>query len=303
MELHQLRYFLAVAKYRSFTRAAEEINVSQSSISTQVSKLESELGARLLERGARSVTLTAAGKEFIAYAADICEKEEKSRETMKQYGAPDKGLLRLGVFPGAERYEFFLQLNCFRQDFPRVAIDFYEAEGTVLVDMLVNGEIDAAFCGRPDVREGAVFHYLYHDRMSLIVPPGHRLAGRGSVSVADLNGETFILSEIGSLYMTAVEMIKEYFEERGAPSDVRFLACHNTSLLTNMGLVACGFGLSMCSAKAAENYRAIGCVALDFTPEIPREFGLAVVGKSMKQPFIRNFVNYFINGVGNRGRQ
>lgn len=71
MELHQLRYMMAVAKYQSFTRAAEEINISQSSLSTQISKLEAELGTKLFERGARLITLTRAGEEFLPFASEI----------------------------------------------------------------------------------------------------------------------------------------------------------------------------------------------------------------------------------------
>lgn len=195
MELHQLRYMMAVAEYQSFTKAAEEINVSQSSLSTQISKLEAELGTRLFERGSRSVSLTEAGKAFLPYATDICEKEEKSKESMRWFSAPDNGLLRLGSFPGAERYDFFSDLRKFKKEFPKVSIDFYEAEGTVLMDMLLNREIDAAFCGEPDVTEGACFYCLYEDRMALIVPSEHRLADKEAVSISDLKAKLlFFLS-------------------------------------------------------------------------------------------------------------
>ena len=292
MELHQLRYMMAVAKYQSFTQAAEEINISQSSLSTQISKLEAELGTKLFERGARLITLTRAGEEFLPFASEICDKEATSREHMKMFTAPDRGVIKFGVFPGTERYDFFPRLSEFAKRFPNISLDFYEAEGTVLVDMLKNNEITCAFCCAPDVCGDVKFFHLYTDEMVLIAPPDHKYAERGEISLEMLRGETFIFSEIGSLYTTVLGCVMNSLNNTGGDDGITLLKTHGTSLLTNMGMVAAGFGLSMCSEKAAKNYSAIGYRTLKLAPPIPRIFGIAVAQGNLSQPLVKNFINF-----------
>ena len=236
LELHQLRYMIAVAKYQSFTRAAEEINISQSSISTQISKLESELGIKLFERGMRLITLTHAGEEFLPFAREICEKEANSREHMKMFTEPDRGTIKFGVFPGTERYDFFHRLEEFTNAFPNISLDFYEGEGTVLVDMLKNNEITCAFCCAPDISGDVKFFHLYTDEMVLIVPPDHEYADKSEISLEMLRGETFIFSEIGSLYTTALGCVMNSLNNTRDDDGITLLKTHGTSLLTNMGL-------------------------------------------------------------------
>lgn len=295
MELHQLRYMIAVAKYQSFTRAAEEINISQSSLSTQINKLETELGIKLFERGARLTTLTRAGEEFLPFADEICEKEVTSREHMKMFSQPDQGVIKFGVFPGTERYDFFSRLSEFTMRFPNISLDFYEAEGTVLIDMLKNNEITCAFCCAPDVSGNVKFFHLYTDEMVLIVPPDYKHADGEEISLERLRGETFLFSEIGSLYTTALGCVMNALKDTKDKAGITLLKTHGTSLLTNMGLVAAGFGLSMCSEKAAKNYSAIGYKTLKLIPPVPRIFGIAVIESNLSQPLVKNFVNFTCN--------
>ena len=93
MEIHQLEYVLAVATYNSFTRAAESQNVSQSSLSQQIRKLEDELGVNLFARTTRSVQLTPAGAEFITYAKRILSEIDKARQSILEYTSYERATL------------------------------------------------------------------------------------------------------------------------------------------------------------------------------------------------------------------
>ena len=99
MEIHQLEYMVAVAKFQSFTRAAAEINISQSSLSQQIRKLEEELGIKLFDRTTRTVRLTNAGSAFLAHAQQILLEINKSKSTIQQYLSVSRGQIKLGLCP------------------------------------------------------------------------------------------------------------------------------------------------------------------------------------------------------------
>src|ERR1700693_1575822 len=104
MEMHQLRYFAAVARTGNFSRAARECHVAQPSLSQQISKLEDEVGERLFERTQRKVLLTGAGSLLLAHAARILEAPERGRQEIREMGGQVRGKIRLGAIPTIAPY-------------------------------------------------------------------------------------------------------------------------------------------------------------------------------------------------------
>src|SRR5271157_1642525 len=118
MELHQLRYFCAVADTGSFSRGAEQCHVSQPTLSQQIRKLEEELGARLFDRLGRSVRLTEPGKTFLPRARAVLRELEAARGDVAEHKEAGGGSLRLGVIPTVAPYLLPTQLCSFARKFP-----------------------------------------------------------------------------------------------------------------------------------------------------------------------------------------
>lgn len=287
MELHQLEYVLAVAKFQSFTKAAENINVSQSSLSIQISKLEAEIGTRLFDRTTRTVILTAAGREFLPYAQDICNGERRLWETMKLYSQTDQGIIKTGIMDCAHLYGFSDLILSFGEKHPDVSFDIYEAEGTSLTDMLYSNEIDAAFIINPIKRDNMLLYPLVEDELALAVSHTHRFAGRDGIDISELENETLIFSESGTIYNDLMRVLKTEDQR----INIDFYLTHNSGILNNVGLASKGIGITFLSSRIAHGYEHIGFSIVKLTPRIPRMFCMVSTKQTMTRPLIKNFFN------------
>jgi DNA-binding transcriptional LysR family regulator len=194
MELRHLRYFIAIAEERSFTRAAERLWVAQPGLSTQIRRLESELGVQLLERHTRGVDLTEAGELFLERARLALAAADVARSTGHDIEAGLVGGIRLGVamgvaWPGAPEF-----LYRFGRERPAVELTVVESQGGALLRDLRDGRLDAVIA--PAEFGSADLHRLRLGREPWLVlaGPGHRLAGRESVTPVELEGERFVIN-------------------------------------------------------------------------------------------------------------
>jgi LysR family hydrogen peroxide-inducible transcriptional activator len=119
MEMHQLRYFAAVARTGTFSRGAQECRVAQPSLSQQILKLEEELGERLFERTQRKALLTPAGSLFLRYAASILEAADRARQEIREMGAQVRGKISLGALPTIAPYFLPELISSFRKNIPK----------------------------------------------------------------------------------------------------------------------------------------------------------------------------------------
>ena len=126
MEMHQLEYVLAVAKYQNFTRASEVLKTSQSSLSQQIIKLENELGISLFVRTTRSVQLSPAGEEFVKHARRIMSEVIEARRCIHEYTSFEKGNLTVGIIPVVGHYRLPNLLSSYKKSFPRVILNLLE---------------------------------------------------------------------------------------------------------------------------------------------------------------------------------
>src|SRR5713101_4825009 len=149
MELHQLRYFCAVAETGSFSRAAEQSHVSQPSLSQQIMKLEDELGARLFDRLGRSVRLTDVGKTFLPRARSVLRELEVAKGDVVERKDSISGLVTVGVIPTVAPYFLPSRLTSFSRKFPQALLNVMEEITPVLLDRLRAGAIDVAILALP----------------------------------------------------------------------------------------------------------------------------------------------------------
>ena len=194
MQIRQLQYFLAVAETRHFTQASEALYVSQSSLSQQIGKLESDLGVKLIRRGVHPIELTSAGKDFQIYARQIVEDINQLERRMQKYRADSEKILRIGVITGLGQLPFTEILSKFNTEYGDVRYSLTNRLSKALCDMLSNGEIDLALIAMPselDTNKFEILH-LQEDPFVAILPQHHACAREKVLQLKDLQNESFI---------------------------------------------------------------------------------------------------------------
>ncbi|OQS14261.1 LysR family transcriptional regulator [Nocardia donostiensis] len=194
MELQQMRYVVAVAETKNFTRAAQQCFVVQSALSHQIAALERELGVQLFARTSRRVQLTAAGEAFLPAARRCLEAAERAAAEAAAAAGQVRGQLRIGVIPTAAALDVPAALHRFREQHPMVRIAVRVGTSDELTAQVRAGDLDVAFLGLPESHRprGVHAHELGRDRHVAVTAVDHPLAGRKRVSLRRLAEETFV---------------------------------------------------------------------------------------------------------------
>jgi LysR family hydrogen peroxide-inducible transcriptional activator len=200
MELHQLRYFCAVADTGSFSRAAEQSHVSQPSLSQQILKLEDELGARLFDRLGRSVRVTEVGKAFLPRARAVLRELEAARGDAVERKDALGGPVVVGVIPTVAPYLLPGYLGSYAKKFPQVQVTVVEEITPVLLERLRASSIDVAILALPVRGHEFEAAPLLTERLFAALPPKHKLASRRSLALKDLQTEPFLLLRDGHCF-------------------------------------------------------------------------------------------------------
>jgi LysR family transcriptional regulator, hydrogen peroxide-inducible genes activator len=197
MELHQLRYFLAVARTKNFSRAAEQCHVAQPSLSQQIMKLEDELGERLFERTKREVSLTPAGDLLRVHAERVLQEVELARDGVREFRGLVRGRVVLGVLPTVAPYCLPQRLRAFSSRFPAVEVVVHEDTTDQLAAAVLAKEVDLALVSLPVERVGLAAEEFFDEKLLVALPAGHALAKRPRLTFDDLEREAFILMKEG----------------------------------------------------------------------------------------------------------
>jgi LysR family transcriptional regulator, hydrogen peroxide-inducible genes activator len=197
MNLRDLRYLVALADLRHFGRAAEACHVSQPTLSTQIRKLEEELGVPLVERAPRQVMLTSAGLDIAARARRVLAEVEQMRDTARRTADPEAGSIRLGIFPTLGPYLLPHVVPRIRTRFPRLELLLVEEKTEALLAQLREGRLDAAILALPLHEDWLETEELFDEPFLLAVPAAHPLATRSSLDVHELEHEHLLLLEEG----------------------------------------------------------------------------------------------------------
>src|SRR6267143_1167244 len=246
MELHQLRYFCAVAETGSFSRAAEQSHVSQPSLSQQILKLEDELGARLFDRLGRSVRLTELGKTFLPRAHSVLRELEAAKGDVVEGKEFIGGPVTVGVIPTVAPYFLPSRLTTFSRKFPQVRLTVVEEITPVLLGRLRAGTIDVGILALP--LRGHEFDSvpLLTERLFAALPKKHKLNSRPSLSLKDLRAEPFLLLRDGHCFRdTAVAAC----DRARLHPQIVFESGQFSSLLS---MVGAGMGVSIVPEMAIE---------------------------------------------------
>lgn len=191
MDIDQLRYFLKVAERQNFTRAAEELAISQPALSRSIQRLEEELGQPVLERKSRSVALTDAGLLLQARAQQALSILEDTKAEIADDG--QSGRVRVGAIPTIAPYYLPQVLRQFAEEFPKAALIVQENTTEVLLKSCTQGDIDLAILALPIAAKHLEIEELFAEELLLVLPPGHVLAEKETIRLNDVEPYPFVL--------------------------------------------------------------------------------------------------------------
>lgn len=258
MELHQLKYFVAVAETDGFSKAAKRCFVAQPSLSQQIIKLEQELGHKLFERLGRRVVLTDAGKALLPRARLILKEADDIKSGILEDVDAGAGVLSVGMIPTIAPYLLPGTLKRFYEMFPLAHITVYENLTERLVKSLVNLEVDLAVMSLPIDNKLIRTEHLFDDPLLLALSPGHVLCKSRDIRVEDLKNIPFIALEEEHCLG---EQVNNFCYEKQIDPEI---VCRTWNLSTIQHCVSLGSGVSLVprmlvltdSGKSCE-YRAI----------------------------------------------
>ena len=191
MEFDQLRYFLQVAERGNFTRAAEDLLMSQPALSRSIQKLEEELGQPVFERKSRSVLLTDAGTLLQSRAQQMLSILEDTKAEITDDG--ESGRVRVGAIPTIAPYFLPQVLRQFSNSFPKANLIVQENTTDVLLKSCTQGEIDLAIIALPVPAKYLEIEFLFEEELLLVIPPEHPLAEKSRISLSDIEPFPFVL--------------------------------------------------------------------------------------------------------------
>ena len=265
MELHQLRYFQAVARFRSFTRGAEHEHVAQPSLSQQIHKLEDELGARLFNRLGRRVTLTAFGERFLDHATRVLLELEGARQEIQEIQGLRRGSVSLGAIPTLAPFLLPRILKAFAASCPGITVKVQEDLTASLLARLSEGELDLALLTLPIRGHEFAARPLLDDRMLLAVPASHAVWKQRPrrVTFREVANEPLLLLKDGHCFRD--DVLKICKRGRANPNVV----FEGGQFDTLISLVASGAGITLIPEMAREHYRRSGIGLVEFQPPEP----------------------------------
>lgn len=243
MELRHLRYFVTVAEELHFTRAAARLGVKQPPLSQQILQLEEEVGTKLLSRSTRNVELTSAGEAFLIHARKALRQVETATEAATRSVKGESGQLRIGFTSGASfNYTVLSLVADFRHHYSGVELVLMEGASNHLLEALDAELIDIAFI-RPTAQQRAPLDCISFPNEGLCValPSNHPFSSMASLSMAELNGERFILFPRKNSPMFYDE-ITDCCRQAGFSPNIVQVAPQLTSVIN---LVAMGVGISL----------------------------------------------------------
>lgn len=245
ISLRQLRVFEAVARLLSYTRAAEELHLSQPAVSMQVHQLEDAVGLPLFERLGRAIVLTEAGREIYQYSLGINRALQEMEEVTEALKGVNRGRLHVAV---ASTVNYFAPrlLAAFHHRYPGITPRLDVTNRESLVRLLDANSIDIALMGVPPQDVDVEAEVFMHNPLVVIAPPDHPLKGQLGIPLSQLTGETFVMREAGSGTRQSME---RFFREAGLT--IR----HGMQMTRNEAVkqaVRSGLGLSVVSLHTIE---------------------------------------------------
>ncbi|WP_342640269.1 LysR family transcriptional regulator [Rhodoligotrophos ferricapiens] len=281
MELHQVRYFLAVASTLNFTRAAEQCNVTQPALTKGVQKLEQELGGQLIYRERQLTQLTDLGKEVLPMLERTLASAEAVRRRAQEFKRKEVAPLRIGLAPSISASLVLDPIVEIAKFVPGLHVELREGVAEKLVDLLLEGEINAAMVGDVQDMPARIDGWtLFEERYVAVLAPTHQLANRPSIGIDDLR-DTILLDRAGC--DVAPKIKQTYFPKE--PPHLGHCSAHEIHL---QHMAAAGFGV-MLAPEHMPRLPALKTIPLE-GDQVSREVRLLAVQGRRYSPALDAFV-------------
>jgi DNA-binding transcriptional LysR family regulator len=239
LRLEDLRWFVEVAEREHVSQAAAALHVSQPALSRSVARVEAWAGVPLLDRVGRGVRLNPQGRELVEHLRRAASEVDAGRDRVREAAGLERGRLRLAFQHSLGAWLVPELLARFREQHPTVEVRLREDSRTALLAALGDGEIDLALVSPVPDDERLAWRPLWVEPLRLLLPPGHRLAGRERIAMAEIAGESFAALHHGYGLRTLFEQLC------GRAGFVPRIVLETSSFATLQGLVAAGHGLAV----------------------------------------------------------
>ena len=211
MLLHSLKVFLAVANEKSFSRAAEKLLRTQPAVSLAVQRLETELNEKLIDRSAKDLLLTDAGRIVLEYARRFQNLESDLQNGLAELRDNSSGRLIVGANESTSLY-LLQHISKYRRLYPKVRVQVRRSLSSRIPAQLIDGDLELGVISYDPEDERLLSHIIYTDHLSFVVSPQHRFAARDEVSISELDMETFVAHNVMSPYRDTV--LREFQRSR-----------------------------------------------------------------------------------------
>jgi LysR family transcriptional activator of glutamate synthase operon len=282
MEMKQVKYFLTVAEMGSFSAAADNLYISQSSLSKQIMALEKELGFALFDRSKRLIVLTEAGATFRKYARRLNDEYEEMFDNLKQY----KRALSLSIvaIPVIAQYGITSYIAQFQSAYPNVQLMLEEREASTILPALNNHQFDLAFI-RDNYLDTEQYLLLEVDRDKFVIalPSRHALAARTSISLHEIANENFIMFDKGTVVH---ELAVDACRRAGFEPRIFYASLRVESIL---GLVASQSGVALVMEKIFQYHKHPDVIAIPLDKIVESKIVLAYPKDKKLSVPARNF--------------
>src|SRR5690349_4893417 len=245
MTLTELKYIVAVARAKHFGHAAESCFVAQPTLSVAIKKLEDELGVTLFERGGSEVSVTPVGAQIVAQAERVLEQTAAIKELAKQNKDPLAGPLRLGVIYTIGPYLLPPLVKNLIDNVPQMPLVLQENFTVKLLELLRQGELDAAIMALPLPDHGMLMQTLYDEPFVVAVPKAHPWAKKRDIPADDLKAETMLLLGSGHCFRDQVLEVCPEMARFSSPGHGMQRTFEGSSLETIRHMVASGIGVTV----------------------------------------------------------
>ena len=256
MTLTELKYIVAVAREKHFGHAAEACFVAQPTLSVAIKKLEDELGVPIFERGGSEISMTPLGVQIVAQAERVLEQTAAIREIAKQNKDPLTGQLRLGVIYTVAPYLLPQLVRSMITRVPQMPLVLQENFTAKLVEMLRQGELDAAIMAQPFPQQGLLVQPLYDEPFVVAMPASHPWSNRERINAADLKNETMLLLGNGHCFRDQVLEVCPEMARFSTTGDGIARTFEGSSLETIRHMVASGIGITVLPKASVPDMQA-----------------------------------------------
>jgi LysR family hydrogen peroxide-inducible transcriptional activator len=256
MTLTELKYIVAVARQKHFGHAAEACFVAQPTLSVAIKKLEDELGVVIFERGGTEISMTPLGAQIVAQAERVLEQTAAIKEIAKQNKDPLAGPLRLGVIYTVAPYLLPALVKTMIERVPQMPLVLQENFTVRLIELLRQGELDAAVMALPFSDQGLMVQPLYDEPFVVALPKHHAWAKRASIAAEELKTETMLLLGNGHCFRDQVLEVCPEMSRFSTTGDGIARTFEGSSLETIRHMVASGIGITVLPQASVRDMQA-----------------------------------------------